>query len=302
LVCALTGASWDLGVGRLDGPRWHGREPVIGVCGGAMFLRAEALRRAGLLPEGFEIYLDDLDLCLRIWNAGYTLRPCPGAVVHHKFSATFGHGKRARHKYYLNTRNRLRIILRNFPAARALQYLPALAVGEGRAVGRALLDGEPWRVAAHFRAYASALASMPGALQERLHRRRQGVHRCRFWHLMETRLMFCPGVEIPERGWYPPRSVDGTDLHPISAEAWMDVSAGRLRVTHGNCYPHLATTDVQVLVNGAAVAALSTGAVEETAIDVPGGRLTFRARHIFDAEATGELSDYGGWIAVEPGA
>jgi GT2 family glycosyltransferase len=97
---------------------------VIGVCGGGAFLRVEALRRTGLLPSDFDIYLDDLDLSLQIWNAGYEVRSCPESRVRHKFGATMGAGKQYRRKYYLNTRNRLYILSRNFPA---LQWLPVMA-------------------------------------------------------------------------------------------------------------------------------------------------------------------------------
>ncbi|GAG80436.1 unnamed protein product, partial [marine sediment metagenome] len=62
--CSIIGCSWDRGLGRLDGPAWNEPQPVIGVCGGACFLCVDALRKTGLLPTDFDIYLDDLDLCL----------------------------------------------------------------------------------------------------------------------------------------------------------------------------------------------------------------------------------------------
>ncbi|HIJ65701.1 MAG TPA: glycosyltransferase family 2 protein, partial [Candidatus Hydrogenedentes bacterium] len=88
LECSVIGSTWDLGIGRLDGPHWATPRKVIGVCGGACFLRTSALRKTGLLPTGFGIYLDDLDLCLRLWDAGYEVWNCPDAVVRHKYSAT----------------------------------------------------------------------------------------------------------------------------------------------------------------------------------------------------------------------
>ena len=93
LRASIIGAGWDLGMGRLDSLRWDTKDPIIGVCGAAMFLRASAIRDAGLLPTDFDIYLDDLDFCLRIWNAGYTIHLCYPSVVYHKFSATMGEGE-----------------------------------------------------------------------------------------------------------------------------------------------------------------------------------------------------------------
>jgi hypothetical protein len=171
LECSLIASSWDLGIGRLDGPRWNDTRPVIGVCGGAGFFRVATLKEAGLLPEDFEIYLDDLDLCLRIWDAGYEIRSCPDARVRHKFSATMGQGKQYRRKYYLNTRNRLYVILRNYPIRKALPVGLAFVAGEMRATGRALLDGEPWRALAHVRSWAAGVGYVPRAIRHRARRR-----------------------------------------------------------------------------------------------------------------------------------
>jgi len=151
IECSIIGSSWDIGIGRIDGPKWGSPRKVLGVCGGAMFIRSEALRQAGLLPD-FQIYLDDVDLCLRIWNAGYEVWNCPGAVVRHKFSATMGEGKRLRHKYYLNTRNRMRVVLRNFPVSQMHRVLPKMALGEAKSIGRGILDGDYWKLWAHTKA------------------------------------------------------------------------------------------------------------------------------------------------------
>ena len=303
IECSLNGSGWDKGVGRLDAPRWNTPEPVIAVCGGACFLRAEALRHSGLLPEEFEIYLDDLDLGLRIWNAGYEIWSCPQAVVRHKFSATFGAGRRARRKYYLNTRNRMWLVLRNFPWYGLPRMKLAMAVGETRAIGRALLDGEPWRACAHVRAWAAGLFYVPRALLERWWRWRVGLGRCRFWHLVRKDRLFCPGFAMPVDGWYPEREVRMADtpvcVRPISRRATAEVSAGRLRVIHANCYPHLGATDIRVLVDGTEYAALATRGVEEMDIDVPKGCVVFEAKHVFDADDTGEIMDVGGWIRIE---
>jgi len=300
LECSIIGASWDKGVGRLDTPRWNNPEPVIGVCGGACFLRAAVLRRTGLLPADFGIYLDDLDLSLRIWNAGFEVWSCPEAVVRHKFSSTLGRGAQARRKYYLNTRNRFRMIQRNFPWARLPRVKLAVLLGEGRAIGRALLDRDAWRVWAHVRAWASGALYLPSALAERRRRRRAGLQTCRFWPMIRTDIMFCPRVVLPERGWYPEREVGPYQLRPMGLRAWEDVAAGGLRLIHTNCYPALGATEVQVSMNGRELAVLSTFGTDEITLEVSAGRLEFTARHIFDADKTGEPADYGGWIAIQP--
>ena len=298
LLCSIIGSSWDKGIGRLDGPEWDTPERVIGVCGGACFIRSSVLARTGLLPEDFEIYLDDLDLCLRIWEAGWEVWSCPQARVRHKFSATFGEGSRARRKYFLNTRNRFYLIARNFPGRKIVATLPHLLSGELRAVGRAALDGEYWRILAHLRAWAAAAAYLPRAFRQR--RARGGPpsgHR--FWPFLLRKPLFCPGLSLPVDGWYPERDIRGRRLRPISASASFHAEPGDLRLFHANCYPALHPTDVEVRAGGAILARLTTLDSDVCTVHVPGGRVELAARQLFRAEDTGELMDLGGWLAIE---
>jgi len=196
LTASSIGAAWDRGIGEVNGPKWDEQVPVIGVCGAGFFIRCEALRKTGLLPEDFGIYLDDLDLSMRLWNAGYTILTCPESVVYHKFSATMGEGVQARRKYHLNTRNRVRIILRNFPRERLPIAFLDFALGETRALSRALLNREWWKVLVHLRTWFEALAYIPAALEERAARRHAGIAECCFWDLIVRRPQFFPGTEF----------------------------------------------------------------------------------------------------------
>jgi len=299
LECSIIASSWDRGLGRVDGPHWDLPGQTIGVCGGAWFLRAAALRKTGLLPEDFDIYLDDLDLCLRLWDGGYEVWTCPAARVRHKFGATYGQGERARRKYFLSTRNRFRLMLRNFPWSRMAACFPAIVLGECRAVGRALLDKEYWRAGLHARAWLDAPLYVPHALAERARRRRAGLVRGRFWPLVRRRPLFCPRIPLPERGWYPEIAHQGRRLRPMSARAWEEVPPGRLRLLHGNCYPALGPTEVVVRAEGAELARLSTTSLEETRVEARAGRLEFESRRVFTAQETGAEVDLGGWIGIE---
>lgn len=297
--CSIIGCGWDRGFGRLDAPRWNDPCPVIGVCGGACFLRTVALARTGLFPEDFQIYLDDLDLCLRLWNAGYEIWTCPQAVVRHKFGMTMGQSEQYRRKYYLNVRNRFRLIVRNFPWWRMPLIKPVLAYGECRAIGRAALDGEFWKVGAHVRAWASIMGYFPRAFAAHLDQWRRGLGRCRFWKLVRKDRLFFPGVELPQDGWYAQWTVNGRRVCPISTRAWKQTQGGPLRITHVNCYPRLGETDIEVRVNGVAVASLKSRDRDATVIEVSPGRIEFISKRIFYAEDTGEAADFGGWVGVE---
>jgi GT2 family glycosyltransferase len=48
-----------------------------------MLLRGELVRRIGLLDEEFFFYGEDIEICHRIWRAGYRVHYDPGASITH---------------------------------------------------------------------------------------------------------------------------------------------------------------------------------------------------------------------------
>ncbi len=76
-----------VGINQSNGTR---PRSVDWVAGAALLLRREALDDVGLFDEGFFIYFEEVDLCLRLRRAGWEVRYFPGvSVVHHEsqFSA-----------------------------------------------------------------------------------------------------------------------------------------------------------------------------------------------------------------------
>ncbi len=297
LEMSVIGSAWDRGIGHIDDPTWHEATPVVGVCGGACFLRASVLAQTGFLPEAFEIYLDDLDLCLRIWNTGHSIWTCPRAVVRHKFSATMGSGAWARRKYYLNTRNRFWLMLRNFPPSRLILGLPDVFMGEVRAVGRASQEGAFWKVAGHLRAWLHALAYVPQAVHYRIAQPPQPA-KYSFWTLVRRQPKFCPAVVFPEDGWYPAITNGGERLRPMAREATLQIPSGSLRLCLVNCYPDTAAAVIAVSVDGQPLVTMKTDHREELTVEVQEGTLTIHATSLFPATATGEATDTGAWLQI----
>ncbi len=64
--------------------------PVDAVNGACMLLRRSALAEAGLFDEGFWMYMEDLDLCYRFREAGWTTWYEPAARVIHVKAGTSG--------------------------------------------------------------------------------------------------------------------------------------------------------------------------------------------------------------------
>jgi GT2 family glycosyltransferase len=62
--------------------------PVLAVTGACMYVRREVIARIGLLDPAYGMGYEDVDWCLRAWEAGYQVRYEPGAVISHAESST----------------------------------------------------------------------------------------------------------------------------------------------------------------------------------------------------------------------
>lgn len=108
--------------------------------GAAMMVRRGAVEKAGLMPEEYFLYYEELDWSERIREAGYRIAYDPRATVFHKESATTGQQSPLR-SYYL-TRNRLLFARRNRRGtARRLSIIYQLGVALPKSVAAALLHG-----------------------------------------------------------------------------------------------------------------------------------------------------------------
>ncbi len=89
----------------------HLTGPTGYVHGAAMMVRRDAIEKAGLMPEGFFLYYEEMDWCERIKRAGYQVWLEPRALIYHKESISVGKGSPLK-EYYM-TRNRILFIRRN---------------------------------------------------------------------------------------------------------------------------------------------------------------------------------------------
>lgn len=67
--------------------------PIPAASGAAMFIRREAIERAGLFDESFFLYLEDVDLSLRARRAGMKVVLEPRAIVWHHYRWGLGLSK-----------------------------------------------------------------------------------------------------------------------------------------------------------------------------------------------------------------
>ena len=113
LCIAPDGSGMDRGWNQPDEGQYDAAIDVFGPTAGAGLYRRAAIEAVGLFDESFLAYYEDLDLAWRIRLAGWEARFAPQAIVHHKFSASFGAGNPL--KVYLCERNRIWNLLQNYP-------------------------------------------------------------------------------------------------------------------------------------------------------------------------------------------
>jgi N-acetylglucosaminyl-diphospho-decaprenol L-rhamnosyltransferase len=80
----LLDSRWN---GRYPQQQWRGQDPfpVDFVLGAALIVRAEPIRQVGLLDDGYFMYCEEMDWCLRLRQAGWTVHALPTArVIHHE--------------------------------------------------------------------------------------------------------------------------------------------------------------------------------------------------------------------------
>ena len=102
-----------IGFGEDDNGQYDSAHPTYYAHGAALMVKRDAVERAGLMPECYFLYYEELDWSLMLARAGYTIWYEPATTVFHKESQATGQNS-ATKTYYI-TRNRLLFAKRNRP-------------------------------------------------------------------------------------------------------------------------------------------------------------------------------------------
>ena len=87
--------------GQLDQGQWPTVMPVDFVPGCAMLLPRAVCQQVGLFDEGFFMYYEDFDLCLRIRRANYRILSITTAQMWHKVSLSSGGSDSPNERYWM---------------------------------------------------------------------------------------------------------------------------------------------------------------------------------------------------------
>ena len=101
-----------IGFGEEDQGQYDTPHPTPYAHGAAMMLKREVIDKAGLMPECYFLYYEELDWSMMITRTGYEIWYEPACTIYHKESQTTGQNSPLRTSY--STRNRLLLVKRNW--------------------------------------------------------------------------------------------------------------------------------------------------------------------------------------------
>ncbi len=165
-VTPRNGAPFNRGIGQCDLGQYDSADEVAGVCFGAALLKRELFSpgKVGPLYEGYFLYFEDSDWCMRAMSMGYRFLTEPAAVVYHVHSGVT-RLESLPFKYRLIELNTLKMVVRNFESP--LRVAEIVASRCARLVARTLIRRR------FIRANLSTLAAFSLALPRLLGERRR---------------------------------------------------------------------------------------------------------------------------------
>ena len=110
-LSSITLRNQPIGLGEDDYGQYDTPHPTPYAHGAAMMMKRETIEKAGLMPECYFLYYEELDWSVRIRQAGFTIWYDPSFTIFHKESKTTGQDSPLRTYYMM--RNRLLFAKRN---------------------------------------------------------------------------------------------------------------------------------------------------------------------------------------------
>ncbi len=138
----ITMRNRSIGFGEEDHGQYNTAHTTPYAHGAAMMVKREAIEKAGVMPECYFLYYEELDWSMMIRRADYDIWYEPACTIYHKESQTTGQNSPLR-TYYI-TRNRLLFVHRNNKdLTRYLSYLYLIVLVAVRDMARYTIQKRP---------------------------------------------------------------------------------------------------------------------------------------------------------------
>ena len=105
-----------------DRGQYETQKDIFWASGACCMLRTSVVRKIGLLDGDFFAHMEEIDLNWRMHLAGYRIVAVPSSLVYHQAGSTLK--PVSPHKTYLNHRNGLALLLKNYSINRLVWILP----------------------------------------------------------------------------------------------------------------------------------------------------------------------------------
>lgn len=105
-----------------DAGQYEDVVPIFWATGAAFIVRKSAFEEVGGLDQDFFMHMEELDLCWRFWLTGRKLKVAPQGIVYHYAGAALS--AESYFKMYLNHRNSLAMMLKNYSCSNLLKRMP----------------------------------------------------------------------------------------------------------------------------------------------------------------------------------
>lgn len=140
-----------------DEGQYNDAKEIFWASGGCFVVRADVYHHLGGLDPDLFAHMEEVDLCWRIKNAGYSIGYVPDSTVFHVGGSVITYG--SPQKTYYNFRNSLVLLLKNEKGAKLLWLLPLRLILDGLAAMQFLAGGQFKNIAAIAKAHWSFYCS-----------------------------------------------------------------------------------------------------------------------------------------------
>ncbi len=145
--------------------QYNATKEVFWATGACLFVRSSAFHQVGGLDDHYFAHMEEIDLCWRLKNFGYSVFVVPDSVIYHIGGGTLN--KLSKRKTFLNFRNNLTTLTKNHQPENLFIKIFYRMILDGVAAFKFLFDGQPKHFFAVLRAHFNYYAWLPRILAER---------------------------------------------------------------------------------------------------------------------------------------
>ena len=148
-----------------DKGQYNTRREIFWATGACMMVRSKVFKELGGFDKEYFAHMEEIDLCWRMKNMGYTVFVEPASQVYHVGGGTLD--KLSTQKTFLNFRNNLSTFTKNHPSRFLLFKIIYRMMLDGIAACKFFAEGQPKHFFAVIRAHVNYYRWLPRLLKDR---------------------------------------------------------------------------------------------------------------------------------------